>query len=395
MVESTRVKFPTNSPISVASPSSFPPPRISPTAANCCRNYDNFKRSALPVRFMYFNHDGRWTNFPAEVVASLKSAFLQHFDFKLNQSHSPKIDIEIRIDNGNSNNKRKREGFVLLLYKEEPEMSSSMKGDAMNRQRLEKWPNCCRLLSERGNCLCKAIRQWLVEAPLEKARFSAFEKQIEVTETAPDKGGLARAIYAWYGASVKDVESVLVHGFGLCSKVYGPDSYGVDVYLSPVGLPYISAKLAEVDENGEKHIVRCRLILGNVEQVKAASQQDRPSSRFFDTGADDTVNPKWYVVWPCNMSRHIIPVCVVSFKYSLQYLHDKCQLKGLSGTRYSLEKLISKMRNSLPLTKLREVETLCNTFRAGKLARDMLVKPMRLAAGDEVLLSTIKEIQAE
>ena len=81
-----------------------------------------------------------------------------------------------------------------------------------------------------------------------------------------------------------------------------------------------------MDENGEKHLVLCRVILGNLEQVEPGSQQDCPSSIYFDTGADDAVNPQCYVVWPCNMSRHIIPEFVVSFKYSPQYLQGKCLL---------------------------------------------------------------------
>jgi hypothetical protein len=78
-----------------------------------------------------------------------------------------------------------------------------------------------------------------------------------------------------------------------------------------------SAKFAEADDNGEKHIILCRVILGNVETVVAGSQQYYPSSIDFDTGTDDPKNPKWYVVWSSVMNRHIIPECVVSFKSSI------------------------------------------------------------------------------
>lgn len=49
----------------------------------------------------------------------------------------------------------------------------------------------------------------------------------------------------------------------------------------------------------------------------AGSQQYYPSSIDFDTGTDDPKNPKWYVVWPSVMNRHIIPECVVCFKSSI------------------------------------------------------------------------------
>lgn len=77
---------------------------------------------------------------------------------------------------------------------------------------------------------------------------------------------------------------------------------------------YVSAQLAEADQNGEKHVILCRVILGNVEKVEAGTQQGYPSRVDFDSGSDDPKNPKWYVVWPSNMNRHVIPVCVVSYR---------------------------------------------------------------------------------
>lgn len=79
---------------------------------------------------------------------------------------------------------------------------------------------------------------------------------------------------------------------------------------------FFSAMQSEVDNNGEKHIILCRVILGNIEKVEAGSQQCRPSSVEFDTGADDPINPKWYVVWSTNMNSHILPECVISYKSS-------------------------------------------------------------------------------
>jgi hypothetical protein len=77
-----------------------------------------------------------------------------------------------------------------------------------------------------------------------------------------------------------------------------------------------SALQSEADENGQKHVILCRVILGNVEKVQAGSQQCHPSSEDFDTGADDPKNPKRYVVWFADMNRNILPECVVSYKSS-------------------------------------------------------------------------------
>lgn len=74
--------------------------------------------------------------------------------------------------------------------------------------------------------------------------------------------------------------------------------------------------LSEVDENGEKHVILCRVILGRCEKVEAGSQQLYPSSVDFDTAVDDVNNPRWHVVWCANMNTHILPECVVSYKAS-------------------------------------------------------------------------------
>lgn len=116
-----------------------------------------------------------------------------------------------------------------------------------------------------------------------------------------------------------------------------------------------SAKIAEADENGEKHVIMCRVILGNAEKVEAGSQQCYPSSVDFDSGSDDPKNPKWYIVWPSNMNRHILPQCVVSYKPSVP-------AQG-KPKKYPLEKLFSKMKSSLTPAKLQQVMNLFHTYK--------------------------------
>lgn len=71
---------------------------------------------------------------------------------------------------------------------------------------------------------------------------------------------------------------------------------------------------SELDDNGEKHVLLCRVLLGNVEKVEFGSKQSHPSGVNFDTGMDDPENPKWYVVWCSNMNTHVLPEFVVSFR---------------------------------------------------------------------------------
>lgn len=75
-----------------------------------------------------------------------------------------------------------------------------------------------------------------------------------------------------------------------------------------------SASYFDVDENDTRHVVFCRVIMGNMELVRSGRKQFHPSSEDFDSGVDNLQNPKWYIVWNTNMNSHIYPEYVVSFK---------------------------------------------------------------------------------
>ncbi|KAE8715612.1 hypothetical protein F3Y22_tig00110162pilonHSYRG00015 [Hibiscus syriacus] len=318
---------------------------------------------------------------------------------------NPKIEIEVKIDR--SSIKRKSE--------EEPEVSSSYRAavgsGSIKCQRLEeggaaKWPNTKQLKeTESAYLLIKdhfligirkvhaevriaAIHQCKRESHFDKARLEVFQKQVEITKAAR---GTSNIVYAWFGASAKVAESVLVHGFGLPSKLLATDVYGIGVYLSPLGLPHLSAKLADADDNGLKHLILCRVILGNVEKVEAGSEQYLPSTVDFDTGSDDPMNPKWYVVWSTNANMHVLPESVVSFRPSTN-MQD--QVRPAMGVKYSLDRLFSKIKNSLPPVKVREILMTYSTYKAGTIAKDAFVRKLREVAGDEVLRSAIQEINA-
>ncbi|KAI8546947.1 hypothetical protein RHMOL_Rhmol07G0159100 [Rhododendron molle] len=82
------------------------------------------------------------------------------------------------------------------------------------------------------------------------------------------------------------------------------------------GDPNIHASYCDVDENGVRHVVLCRVILGKVELVRHGSEQFHPSCENFDSGVDDLENPNHYIVWNMNVGTHIYPEYVVSFKIS-------------------------------------------------------------------------------
>ncbi|KAF0905641.1 hypothetical protein E2562_007424 [Oryza meyeriana var. granulata] len=73
--------------------------------------------------------------------------------------------------------------------------------------------------------------------------------------------------------------------------------------------------LTKPDENGEAHIVLCRVLMGRPEAVPAGSSQFHPSSDDYDSAVDNMENSRWYVVWSTDMNTRILPEYVISFEY--------------------------------------------------------------------------------
>lgn len=74
------------------------------------------------------------------------------------------------------------------------------------------------------------------------------------------------------------------------------------------------AVVGEADEEGIKHLLLCRLILGKAEVINSGPNQSYPSSTQFDSGVDNLENPRKYVIWSSTMNSYILPSYVVSFK---------------------------------------------------------------------------------
>ena len=73
-------------------------------------------------------------------------------------------------------------------------------------------------------------------------------------------------------------------------------------------------KNLSADENGLRHLLLCRVILGKAEEVAPGSDQSHPSSDEFDSGIDSFSCPKKYIVWTTHMNTHVLPEYVISFR---------------------------------------------------------------------------------
>lgn len=75
-----------------------------------------------------------------------------------------------------------------------------------------------------------------------------------------------------------------------------------------------SALSSDADENGVRHMLLCRVILGKTEVVPRGSKQFQPSSKEFDSGVDNPLAPRRYIIWNAFMNSHILPEYLLSFK---------------------------------------------------------------------------------
>lgn len=68
------------------------------------------------------------------------------------------------------------------------------------------------------------------------------------------------------------------------------------------------------DDDGMRHILLCRVILGKVEIVQRGSKQFHPSCDKFQTGVDSFEFPTKLIVWSAHINTHVLPEYVISFK---------------------------------------------------------------------------------
>ncbi|KAF3449332.1 hypothetical protein FNV43_RR10060 [Rhamnella rubrinervis] len=271
---------------------------------------------------------------------------------------------------------------------------------------------------------------------LMQTQMELFQKQVGITKK---NRGNPNIQYGWLPSDRDALLSIMRHGpgYGLHGAPKIMSSYGSGVHLASMTCAHISAKYCDDDENGVRHIVLCRVILGNVEVVNPGSGQYCPSSGNFDCGVDDLQNPHYYIIWNMNINTRILPEYVVSFKASSID-------KGVKVTGSKIDEW-AFANNDRPTGKLQRVESggqcapvsdfekgrqavgLCSNppkspwmpfaklfesiskdiapddmklvtghyelFRRKEISRDDFIKRLRSITGDKLLRSTILSVQ--
>ncbi|KAK4261484.1 hypothetical protein QN277_004473 [Acacia crassicarpa] len=260
------------------------------------------------------------------------------------------------------------------------------------------------------------------------ARLELFQKQVEITEKCR---GSANVQYAWLASSKTELSTIMKYGVG-------HSVYGIGVHLAAANCPFSRASYCDVDENGVRHMVLCRVILGNMERLcPGGGTQLHTSSNDYDSGVDDIENPKCFTVWTMNMNTHIYPEFIVSFKVSSDFegkcsIESKPNISGVAAAAAALKgcrgfvhtesstvdmgktasasastsrapkspwmpfpKLFAAISNKVPSKDMELINVYYEQFRAKKIVRDDFVKKLRLIVGDDLLRTTVTNLQCK
>ncbi|PHU28778.1 hypothetical protein BC332_00871 [Capsicum chinense] len=348
-------------------------------------------------------------------------SFKDNQEFAVDQNSDPKMDVVEENQQNQESLSPKLEDTLKLV---DEESVKTMFARGMNTISMVDMVNV-------SQCSSKYMRN----------RLELFEKQVEITQKYRGKSNVR---YAWLAAS-KEVVSTIMN-YGLMHGVRGlKANLGVGVHLIALDYASKSAASCDIDENGVRYMVLCRIILGNEELLHFGSQQSYPSSEKYDSGVDDLEIPTYYTIWNMNMNTHIYPEYVVSFKMSsgaegvpikeesrfdvsgvttqgseeqldlnklpielgnrqqYQFVGDVPQSHGVGvGTNKApkspwmpFSMLFGAISAKVSPKDLELVHAHYDLFRSKKISRNDFIKKLRVIVGDQLLKSTITNLQCK
>lgn len=227
-----------------------------------------------------------------------------------------------------------------------------------------------------------------------QAKLQSF--QIQSRAMANKHGGNPNVKFAWYGNRRERIQEIISHGFSFTEL---QDNNNGAIFLSPDDSPAQSLEDSIPDEDGIRHMLLCRVILGKPEVFQSGSGQTHPSSDGFDSGVDGFENPKKYIVWSTNMNTHILPEYIVSFRAPPPYssstgeskiMESGMQMKMPTSPWISFPALISVLGKFLPINALSLIHKYHKDYKEKRISRPELIQRVRQIAGDKLLISVIK-----
>ncbi|XP_057432898.1 inactive poly [ADP-ribose] polymerase RCD1-like [Lotus japonicus] len=266
-----------------------------------------------------------------------------------------------------------------------------------------------------------------------QARLELFQTQVGITK---EIHGDANVRYAWLPFPEGELSTMVECGLGYCMLSAANCTYDTGVLLAAVTCPYASARYCDIDKNDVRHLVLCRVIMGNMELLRPSigtgTRQFQPISSKYDNGVDDFQSPKYYLVWNMNINTHIYPEFIISFKVNEDakghfcgivgdrnlfgansYGHGSSGLlesaslvdNGLTSGRVSsipnipkspwlpFSMLIAALSDKVDANDMSLIREHYELYKVKQVSRDDLVKVLRLIVGDTILRATITSLQ--
>ncbi|XP_030551735.1 probable inactive poly [ADP-ribose] polymerase SRO5 [Rhodamnia argentea] len=231
-----------------------------------------------------------------------------------------------------------------------------------------------------------------------KERAKAFQVHSEAAQKKVGDNTINVVKFAWYAASKPEVLKILSCGFGYIGKPGNNGSYGCGVYFSPFDHPLESAVSAPFDEDGLRHLLLCRVILGKSEIVSLGSGRSHLISEEYDSGVDDLSFPRRYIIRSAHLNIRVLPAYIVSFRVS-------CCSRGFWKTPEKLENLTTpwtpfpiffwELSKILPPSHVSLISKYHKDHKERKIARHELVQKIRRIAGDKLLTRFIKDMTSK
>ncbi|XP_059315852.1 probable inactive poly [ADP-ribose] polymerase SRO2 [Lycium ferocissimum] len=204
-------------------------------------------------------------------------------------------------------------------------------------------------------------------------------------------GGNANIKYAWFGSSKDEICNIISHGFSTTTEPKSGDCYGIGIHLYPANIDGVLS--AVEDENGLRHMLLCRVILGNTEVIEAGSTQFLPTCEYFDSGVDNLLAPKRYIIWGSYMNSHILPNFLVSFKVPNFLLGNSSKIKKVPSkptSRIKFHDLFRVLSKFLHPSRTVLISKYYEDFQRNKISKLVLVRKLRQIAGDTSLRAVMK-----
>ncbi|XP_057418206.1 inactive poly [ADP-ribose] polymerase RCD1-like [Lotus japonicus] len=296
----------------------------------------------------------------------------------------------------------------------------------------------CNGMSIIGNNDFEIVEIYRCSCASMQVQSKLFLTQAEITK---ELHGDANVRYAWLSFSKGELSTMMEHGLGHCELFTTKCTYGVGVHLAAISCPYASARYCDIDGNGVRHLILCRIIMGNMEllcpSIGTSNVQFQPSSSEYDNGVDDIQCPRYYTIWNMNISTYICPAFVVSFKVSrgvegyfcgtvdknnvsrdnssgansdshcsgdpvqsASSAYNEIAGNGVACTQkipkspwMPLHMLIAAINDKVPPNDMSLIKENFELYKAKQISRDDFVKEMRLIVGDTLLRDTITTLQ--